>query len=127
MLAHRASHAEAARFGRNHEASIRDMVPQPRPIRSQDVAAGYFPILLRCVSARALCEPIRLGLFARRIGIVNKDVPRRHGRLKDFPDGVAIGIDRLANVHGHYLDFGLQSEALSAGAINRQTATSPSL
>ena len=98
MLAHGATNPQTACFRRDHETGICDVVPQPGPIRSQDVAADYFPILFRDITARALRKPIRFGFFARCFRIVNKDITWRDRRVKNFPDRNAIAVGGRANV-----------------------------
>src|SRR4051794_4705236 len=45
MLAHGTPYPETARGGIDHEAGIRNMISQPRPVRAQNVTAHDSPIL----------------------------------------------------------------------------------
>src|SRR3954471_8931302 len=97
MFAHGTPDPLPARGRINHESGVRDMVPQSRPVRSQNIAADNSSILFGNVSARSFREPVRHRFLTWSLWVVNEGVARRNGRLEDLPDSVAISLGRRAD------------------------------
>src|ERR1041385_5662788 len=99
VLAHYAADSRSARSGIHHEAGIGDVVAETRTVRSQNVAAHDFSIVLRDIRARSIREPISHGFFPRRVRIINERIARRDGCPKNVPDRVAIAIRGFSNCY----------------------------
>src|ERR1700704_6226471 len=92
MFAHGATDAETPRASCDDEARIRNMRAQTWPIRSQEITADNFPILLGHAGLRVLSKPVDQRFFARSARIKHIRVPSRDDLMKNTPDRFAVRI-----------------------------------
>src|SRR6266404_1657483 len=98
MLTHLSTDPKAARIWRNHERRIRNVRPERRLIRSQNVSADNAPPIVLCnVSISIGSKPISQCLLATHFRVEGVRVTRSNYSMKNIPDRIVIRFCCLMN------------------------------